>query len=228
MEFVYGTDFSFWTLELFVCLFVSLCLWRHHRHSLCLAELLSWNIDHLSALLAGVCLNWLAATEPQKWLKSLNEAKEEEKKEPAHRVHKRQSPAPSSSPYKSQCLIPLVYHLLLHSPLSVFLFFYPAFFFFWNKWLNLTGHFQEGVPEQSNANTILLDYVVHGWDSKFKAALSTGVMWKILQIWVTVNRAEFSPLHRLYDFFLQRGVFLLATRPNESYLFSLTVMNFKI
>lgn len=102
------------------------------------------------------------------------------------------------------------------------------FFFFWNKWLNLTGHFQEGVPEQSNANTILLDYVVHGWDSKFKAALSTGVMWKILQIWVTVNRAEFSPLHRLYEFFLQRGVFLLATRPNESYLFSLTVMNFKI
>lgn len=113
-------------------------------------------------------------------------------KEPAHRVHKRQSPAPSSSPYKSQCLIPLVYHLLLHSPLSVFLFFYPAFFFFWNKWLNLTGHFQEGVPEQSNANTIVLDYVVHGWDSKFKAALSTGVMWKILQIWVTVNRAGFS------------------------------------
>lgn len=179
------------------------------------------------SLLASALIDWQQQSRRNDW-RVWMKRKKRRKKEPAHRVHKRQSPAPSSSPYKSQCLIPLVYHLLLHSPLSVFLFFYPAFFFFWNKWLNLTGHFQEGVPEQSNANTILLDYVVHGWDSKFKAALGTGVMWKILQIWVTVNRAEFSPLHRLYEFFLQRGVFLLATRPNESYLFSLTVMNFKI
>lgn len=217
--------FGLWSF-LFVCscLYVSGVTTGTRSVSLsCFREIL---IISPPSLLASALIDWQQQSRRNDW-RVWMKRKKRRKKEPAHRVHKRQSPAPSS-PYKSQCLIPLVYHLLLHSPLSVFLFFYPAFFFFWNKWLNLTGHFQEGVPEQSNANTILLDYVVHGWDSKFKAALSTGVMWKILQIWVTVNRAEFSPLHRLYDFFLQRGVFLLATRPNESYLFSLTVMNFKI
>lgn len=84
------------------------------------------------SLLASALIDWQEQSCRNDW-RVWMKAKEEEKKEPAHQVHQRQSPAPSS-PYKSQCLIPLVYHLLLHSPftapLSLHLVLFPSSFFF--------------------------------------------------------------------------------------------------